>query len=860
MHLRSTPFTLLVATALVGTAATSYAQQAPARPTAQPDGAAQLTGRLTGTVTDGATGKPIGYASVAVLSAAGMPVSGGACGSDGQFVLPGLRPGAYTLRISFLGYQELSRPAVVPESGGTVNLGTLLLLPSAQQLGEVEVVAKPPLVEEKVDRTVYHAENDQTTRGGDATDVLKRVPLLSVDLEGNVSLRGNQNIRVLINNKPSTIMANSIADGLRQLPADQIKTVEVITSPSAKYDAEGTGGIINIITKGNELRGGQLSLDGSGGTRSGTLNLNGGYRTGKMGFALGGFGRAGYNTPGSFSNNQLTNNPGAQTRTAQTADTRQNQLFGRYTLGWDYDLTKRDALAASLTYGTRNSTFYQDALATRTTELVTGSTATSVRNVTTTDDSGTVDASLAYSHAFEKPQQEFSVLALYSRNDRTYNFNNDTYAASDAAVLGRSGNDNPSANQELTAQVDYQMPTAKDQLLEVGLKDIKRTVQSDYRYYGQLALAQPDNSFHYDQNVAAGYVAYTLGLPRNFTLKPGVRYEYTTISANIDRGTVGDIPSYGVLVPSVNLLHKLPSGNVLKLAYNRRIQRPSLQFLNPNTQAANPLIQTEGNPVLRPEYTNNYELGYSTLLKQANLNFSAFARNTSGSIQSVRTPLGNANFPGAVRITYQNVGQEDAYGGSAFVNLDIGDKFSVSGGVDTYYAVLRNNVADPTYAARNAGLVVSGRLYGSYALPKNWNVQLFGFYRGQQVQLQGAQSSFAVYSMSIKHDFAQKKGSLGFGAENFFSPSNTVRTTIDSALLAQTTSTIQHITSFKVYFGYRIGKLTADARPRKSVRNDDLKTDENGGGSQGSGGTPAATRPAPAPAPASPANTSAAPK
>jgi outer membrane receptor protein involved in Fe transport len=850
MHLRSTPFTLLVATALAGSTFRSYAQQAPVRPVAQPDGAARLTGRLIGTVTDGATGKPIAYASVAVLTTAGTPVAGGAGGSDGRFVLTGLPPGTYSVRVSFLGYQELSRPAVmVPESGAVVDLGTLSLLPSAQQLGEVEVVAKPPLVEEKVDRTVYHAENDETTRGGDATDVLKRVPLLSVDLEGNVSLRGNQNIKVLINNKPSTIMANSIADGLRQLPADQIKTVEVITSPSAKYDAEGTGGIINIITKGNELRGGQLSLDGSGGTRSGTLNLNGGYRTGKMGFALGGFGRAGYNTPGSFSNNQLTTAPGTQTRTVQTADTRQNQLFGRYTLGWDYDLTKRDALAASLTYGTRNATFYQDNLATRTTEVATGTAATSARNVKTTDDSGTVDASLAYLHAFEKPQHELSVLALYSRNDRTYQFDNDVYATSGGAPLGRAGNDNPSANQELTAQVDYQVPTAKDQLLEVGLKDIKRTVQSDYRYYGQLALAQPDNSFRYNQNVAAGYAAYTLALPHAFTLKPGVRYEYTTIGADFGQGTVGDIPSYGVLVPSLNVLHKLPSGNVLKLAYNRRIQRPSLQFLNPNRQAANPLIQTEGNPVLRPEYTNNYELGYSTLLKQANLNFSAFARNTSGSIQSVRTPLGDANFPGAVLVTYQNVGQEDAYGGSAFVNLDIGDKFSVSGGVDTYYAVLRNNVADPTYAARNAGLVVSGRLYGSYALPKSWNVQLFGFYRGQQVQLQGAQSNFAVYSMSIKHDFAQKKGSLGFGAENFFSPSNTVRTTIDSALLAQTTSTIQHITSFKVYFGYRIGQLTAAARPSKSVRNDDLKTDENGGGSQGSGGTPAATRPAPTPAP-----------
>jgi len=311
-----------------------------------------------------------------------------------------------------------------------------------------------------------------------------------------------------------------------------------------------------------------------------------------------------------------------------------------------------------------------------------------------------------------------------------------------------------------------------------------------------------------------------------------------------------------VLVPSASLLHKLPSGNVLTLAYNRRIQRPSLQFLNPNLHAANPLVQTLGNPVLRPEYTNNYELGYSTLLQQANLNFSAFVRNTSGSIQSVRTPLGDAAYPGAVRITYQNVGQEDAYGGSAYVSLDVGTKFSVSGGADTYYAVLRNNVADPLYAARNAGLVVSGRLYGSYALPKNWNVQLFGFYRGQQVQLQGAQSNFATYSMSIKHEFAQKKGSLGFGAENFFSPGNTVRSTIDSALLAQTTSTIQHITSFKVYFGYRIGQLTAEARPRKSVRNDDLKTDENGGGSQGSGGAPAATRPAPA----SPPKGGAAPK
>nr|GFC50082.1 hypothetical protein [Tanacetum cinerariifolium] len=222
------------------------------------------TGHLTGTVTNSSTGKAIAYASVAVLTDAGTLVSGSVCGEDGRFVLPGLAPGTYTLRVSFLGYQDLIRPGiVVPAAGGAVALGTLPLLPATQQLGEVVVTARKPLIEEKVDRTVYNAEQDQTTAGGDATDVLKRVPLLSVDLDGNVSVRGSQNIKVLINNKPSTITANSIADGLRQIPADQIKAVEVITSPSAKYDAEGTGGIINIITKTTTLRGGQLSLDGS---------------------------------------------------------------------------------------------------------------------------------------------------------------------------------------------------------------------------------------------------------------------------------------------------------------------------------------------------------------------------------------------------------------------------------------------------------------------------------------------------------------------------------------------------------------------------------------------------------------------
>ncbi|MGI4744077.1 MAG: TonB-dependent receptor domain-containing protein [Janthinobacterium lividum] len=800
-------------------------------------------GRLTGTVTDAVNGKPISYASVAVLDGAGKVVNGGVCGDDGKFVLPGIPSGTYTVQISFLGYKDEARPGiVVPADGGAVSLGTIKLGASAQALKEVVVTGRKQLIEERVDRTIYNADVDKTTAGGDATDVLKRVPLLSVDLDGNVSLRGSSNIRVLINNKPSTIAASSIADALKQIPADQIQTVEVITSPSAKYDAEGSGGIINIITKTNNLRGGSLSVDLGAGLRASNLGLNGSYRTGKMGFSLGGFGRASYNQPGSFINNQSTYDTSGKflSSNLQTANTRRNDAFGRYTLGWDYDINKHNSLAASVSYGVRNSNNYQDRLTT----VSTNALVNSVRNVKTTDESGTIDASLNYTHTYETPQREFSILTLYSRNSRTNNFLNDILG-SDNATANRRRNDNDSYNQELTAQADYQSPTVKNQLLELGVKDIYRKVNSEYAYL--LTTGNNDNfvidptqlanNFNYRQNVASGYATYTIGLPKGFTLKPGVRYEYTTISAEFLQGTDKNpnIPDYGVLVPSVNLSRKFDNGNVLKLAYNRRIQRPSLQFLNPNRQAPNPLQATVGNPQLRPEYTNNYEIGYSTVVKQkVNLNMSAFVRNTTGSIQAIRTPSGDT-----IVTSYANVGKEDAYGASIFASVNAG-KLTLNGGVDSYYAVLDNQLTDRIYAARNKGFVINGRVQASYAFNKQWALQGFSFFRGQQVQLQGYQSGFGIYSLNIRRSFADNRGGIGFGAENFVTSTRSIRSEINTPLLTQSSTNVVKILNFKVNISYRIGKLTVDQRPRnrKGVSNDDLKEGgENGGGLGGGGDT-----------------------
>ena len=794
-------------------------------------------GRITGTVTDAATNKPVSYASVAVLDAANRPVSGGVAGDDGKFVLAGIPAGSYTVQVSFLGYTNATRAGVAVAAGEATALGSIGLAATAQKLGEVVVTAQKPLIEERVDRTVYNAENDQTTRGGDATDVLKRVPLLSVDLDGNVSLRGSSNIKVLINNKPSAIAATSIADALKQIPADQIKTVEVITSPSAKYDAEGTGGIINIITKSNNLSGGTLGVDASVGTRSSNLGLQGSYRTGKMGFNVGGFGRAGYNVPGEFSNVQTIKNADGSVAfvTSQTAATRQNQAFGRGVLGWDYDLDKHNSLTASLSYGARNQHTYQNGLQT----VSSAANRNSVRDVNVLDNSGTVDASLNYTHTFEKPQQEFSLLTLYSRNDRSNNFTNSLLSSDTNAPSLR--NENPSANQEFTVQADYQTPLAKNQVLEFGGKDILRRVNSNYRYYqatgpnGEFVPstgAGLNNGFNYRQNVTAAYATVTLGLPKGFTLKPGLRYEYTIISADFNDGGAVATQNYGVAVPSVNLSRKLANGNVLKLAYNRRIQRPSLQFLNPNPQQSNPLIRTTGNPKLEPEYTNNYELGYSTIVKRANLNFTAFTRNTTGAIQAVRTPSAN----GIQDITYANIGREDAYGGSMFASIN-SSKVSLNGGFDAYYAVLNNNVSDALYNAHKEGFVASGRVFGSYKLTELWGLQGFVYYRGNQVQLQGSQSGFGVYSLSIKRDFAGKKGSIGFGAENFFTPSIDIRNRVSTPLLDQTSTNVLHNMSFKVNISYRIGKLTvAPPRGSKSINNDDLKNGGEGGGGMDVGG------------------------
>jgi outer membrane receptor protein involved in Fe transport len=803
-------------------------------------------GKITGIVRDSTNAQPVEFANIALIDpATKKPVNGAVADDKGKFTINKVATGNYVVEISFIGYGTKRIPVKITDKKKDVELGAVSINTDDKVLKEVVVQGQKNLVEEKVDRTIYNAENDQTAKGGDATDVLRRVPMLSVDLDGNVSMRGSQNIRVLINNKPSTIAANSVADALKQIPADQIKTVEVITSPSAKYDAEGSGGIINIITKKNNLQGLSLNVDASAGLRGSNLGLSGSYRKAKMGFSLGGFGRSNYNQPGSFNNDQSTYafDQVNQTRgallstTNQKADTRLVNAFGQYTFGWDYDIDKKNSLAASLKYGVRNNLNWQDGLTTTSTNQ----NLNRLANVNTVDNSGTTDASVTYTRTFEKPQREFSVLALYSFNNRTNDFVNERLDSPTPPIPVFQKNNNQSQNREMTVQIDYQTPIGKNSILEFGGKQINREVRSDFKtffaasdgVYQPSANLQLANSLLYDQYITGGYSSFTTQIAKTFSVKAGARYEHTTINASTLDNKNLPIPDYGVLVPSMNVSKRFKNGSALKLAYNRRIQRPSIQFLNPNIQQGNPLNITQGNPLLDPEFTNNYELGYNTFIKGTSLNISTFMRNTTGAIQAIRTSEN-----GIVKTTYANIGTEDAYGASIFANVNAG-KLSLNGGIDTYYAVLSNNVPNPVYNAKNSGWVYNARLFGSYNLTKGWGFQFFTFYRGRQVQLQGIQGGFYVYSLALRKEFANKKGSVGFGAENFFYPRITIENTQDSPILSQNITNVITNLNFKVTFSYRIGKMSFDA-PRgrkKSINNDDLK-DEGGGDGGGGGGAP----------------------
>ena len=784
-------------------------------------------GRIKGSIVDSTTNEPVQFATVALTDpATNKPIDGVVSDEKGAFVLSRLAAGTYHVSVTFIGFRTRTLPGVTVPARGEVDLGRVLVSPDVTQLHEFTVTGEKDLVEDKVDRIVYNAEKDITNAGGNASDVLKKVPMLSVDLDGNVQLRGSSGVRVLINGKPSSVMAANVADALRQIPAEVIKTVEVITSPSAKYDAEGTAGIINIITKKNNLQGVNGSVYTSAGNRSTNGGANVNFRRKKFGINASG-GVNYFNNPGDGTLNRVSSFDTTSTYLDQ-ANTFRNEGGGGYgQIGFDYDLTAKSSLNASL----RLNQFRFNNLNTLHSELVDQHDRLLQyydRNLNNRNRWGNLDLNLGYTKNFKEAGRELSFQGQHTVN-RPQNNTLADQLGPEGELQQRELNWNNSRNAETTGQVDYVHPFRNKNTFETGAKGILREVGSDFQFATlnpetETFLVDPDRSnvFNYDQDVVAGYATYGFSWQK-VSFKLGGRYEQTVIRANFQSSDTAFTQGYGNFIPSVTLSRDLSKSRKMRVAYTQRIQRPQIYFLNPFVNYSDTLNLFYGNPTLDPELTHSFELTYSTFAKSNSLNASLYWRQTDNAIESVRT----VDSLGVNRTTFRNIASNRTVGVSLFGSLQPTTKWRVSGNVNVFYSELTS----PVLNAFNGSWMYHLNVNSSYTFPKGFSAQFFGFFNSPRVQLQGRFGGFYNYNLAVKKELFKKKGSVSLGLDNPFNRAVRMKSffqrpeTETSPGFVSNDVRNMYRRAVRLSFNYQFGKMDFDAKPRrkKSITNDDAK-------------------------------------
>ncbi|MCP1383993.1 TonB-dependent receptor domain-containing protein [Runella salmonicolor] len=777
--------------------------------------------KITGFVLDSTARKPVEFATVALMKDTKV-VEGTTSDVTGKFTFSKVPAGVYQLKITFVGYKDKTLLNVAVTTDNDLDLGVVPFALTAQQLNEVKVVEQKALFEDRPDRLVYNAEKDITIKGGNAGDVLRKIPSIAVDLDGNVELRGSSNIKVLINNKPSNLMAKSIADVLKLIPADDIKQIEVITSPSAKYDAEGTAGIINIITKRNNLQG----INGKANTSIGRWNdnYNGSLNYRKKSFGLsarGGFNK--WRNKGENNLTRLSTVENYQTKLIQNTYFRGGgeNLNGNISAEWDIDTLNRLSAGLNFYDGKNGMNF----------DYINNFTSGSEKTLFTRKlyriydwDGGTLNVD--YNKTFKKPKKEFNVLTMFSKEAEDSYYNLDQLNAENV-VYYREKSPNASRNYEGTVQVDFTNPLDSVSTLELGAKTILRNVKSDYRVAAAFdgstnfvdvpALA---NVFDYNQQVASSYISYSRTSKNKWGINAGARYEHTFIQAEFLAGKVPFSNNYGNIIPNISLSRNLPKNQKLKLSYSQRIQRPMLWFLNPYVNASEPKSTYSGNPYLKPELTHSAEASYNVYIKESSINTTFFMRQTNNAIERIRT----VNNEGVSHLSFQNISQNISYGLTLSATTKIKKKFSSNGSINLYYNILNS----PALQAQNANWMYRINMNSTYDFGKGFKGQFFGFFNSPRVMLQGKMSGYAYYNIALQKEVLKKKGSISAGLDNFFAPFIEQKMSFSSPTFVQEGSSKYFNRGWRVSFSYEFGKMTnAPQRQKKSINNDDKKGGEN---------------------------------
>ncbi len=795
--------------------------------------AAQLPsgpGMITGTLTDSTTAKPVPFATVSLQTPDGKLITGVNTDDQGAFRLAPVAVGSYKLALTFVGYRTKAiENVVITAEKPVLALGTIALVADSKTLGEVNVVGQKPLIEDKGDRLVYNAEQDATNTGGTAADVLRKVPMLTVDLDGNLKMRGSGNIKVLVNGKPSSIMARNLADALKQMPANSIKSVEVITSPGAKYDAEGSAGVINIVTK-KALKGTNGTVNATGGDLNRSLGGNINVKGKKLGLALSVNGYQ-YRNIGENTSIRTALTDGQPTSILRQTNARDNTGTGGYgemSLDYDPDTTNRINFSANAWGGNfpMNSQ-----ITSRLTDPAGAVLQEFRRDVQFRNPYGNTEFNLGWTKTFKKPGQEFSVLTQYARmpDNYYYTIRQMTMQSEVPTYLERSTN--LSRNNEYTYQTDYTHPftarTKHDTLsfkLEAGAKMIRRDIGSEFVIEQALSGLEADyaidpartNAFTYNQRVTSGYTSVKIDSKRKWNLSAGIRLEQTRIQGDFMTAQSQFSNQYQNLIPSASIAKTFREKHTIKAAYTQRISRPLIWFLNPFQNYSDPKNVQTGNPFLNPELTHATELSYSTFGKEgASFNAAVFWRQTNNSIEWLSTVDAN----GVAFTSPRNIGRNASYGTNLNVSLKPNKDFTIGTGAELTYIDLTSVALNQ----RTNGWVWNLSPNASYKLPKDLTLQATGFVGSGWISLQSRNSGWYYYGISAKKEFMNKNASLTLNVNNPFN--RTVRVTSEQfapSFTAQSTSAFVN-RSVRLTFSYKFGQMSSGGKQSKKITNDDSR-------------------------------------
>jgi len=783
-----------------------------------------------GTIIDSITGKPLEFGSVMLINTANKAELFLNSDSLGRFKFKEVQPGNYNLLAFYAGYPKTEKPVNISgtESLNMLDLGQIKMKSDLSTLKEVKVVSYRELVEQRPDGIVYNADKDGTNQGTTADELLRKVPMLTVDLDGNVQMRGSANVKVLIDGKPSTIIAASIKDALKQIPSDNIKSVEVITSPGAKYDAEGTAGVINIITKKNLIKGinGMVYTGLKYNFKQEDMNGHAGFN---LNYRNNNFGLSGYLGGGSWTD--LSESQTTRTDFQEPAQesilkqTNTNKGSGQYYWGGisaDYQIDTLNSVQGGFNINPGNWKSQN-----KQTTIIPKDNIDYTRNTEMQIPTTGFSLNAAYNKKFKSnPKQTLDILALYSMNDDDNKYELSQLANQGNIITYRENNKNIAKNKEFTTQVDYALPLKKhSQKLETGLKYINRNVSSDYQLFSSLNGNEADlildpnhtNELNYLQQVAAAYGQFSTGLTKNLNAIIGLRYEYTDIQGSL-RDNGEDFKNHsGNFLPSAILSWDLKNFNKLKISYNQRIERPSIDFINPYENSSDPYNISNGNPLLKPELIHNIELGYSTLLGKSSINMAAFWRRTNNAIEST-TKLEDS----VSRTTFGNIAQNTTWGANVFGSTRLFDRWMINLSGNVYY----KDLYSPSLNLKNNGFEYDANVYTSFNIVEGFSIEGFGMYRGNRVILQGSSSGFYYYRLGLKKSLLKGKADLTLGAENFLTPSVKVTTNYTYQNANYQSENLWYGRGLRLAFSYRFGKMSFSG-PKKTIQNDDLKNSQD---------------------------------